>query len=136
MNFSYYGVSLDLSGLGLNVYLTQLVFGAVELPSKLLVYLSVRHAGRRLTMAGTLLGAALAVGLRILVSPPIPVGPAPSHPGSPDSRPVKSRPLPRLHLLSWENLGYPARPAHCLNPFPSRDEVLEHCPGGDGESFF
>ena len=38
MNFSYYGVSLDLSGLGLNVYLTQLVFGAVELPSKLLVY--------------------------------------------------------------------------------------------------
>lgn len=69
MNFSYYGVSLDLSGLGLNVYLTQLVFGAVELPSKLLVYLSVRHAGRRLTMAGTLLGAALAVGLRILVSP-------------------------------------------------------------------
>ena len=69
MNFSYYGVSLDLSGLGLNVYLTQLLFGAVELPSKLLVYLSVRHAGRRLTMAGTLLGAALAVGLRILVSP-------------------------------------------------------------------
>ncbi|KAJ1068513.1 hypothetical protein K5549_005209 [Capra hircus] len=69
VNFSYYGVSLDVSGLGLNVYLTQLVFGAVELPSKLLVYLSVRHAGRRLTMAGTLLGSALALGFRILVSP-------------------------------------------------------------------
>ncbi|OWK13273.1 SLC22A7 [Cervus elaphus hippelaphus] len=71
VNFSYYGVSLDVSGLGLNVYLTQLVFGAVELPSKLLVYLSVRHAGRRLTMAGTLLGAALALGFRLLVSPEI-----------------------------------------------------------------
>ncbi|XP_057555262.1 solute carrier family 22 member 7 [Hippopotamus amphibius kiboko] len=68
VNFSYYGVSLDVSGLGLNVYQTQLLFGAVELPSKLLVYLSVRHAGRRLTLAGTLLGAALALAFRLLLS--------------------------------------------------------------------
>ncbi|XP_058410294.1 solute carrier family 22 member 7 isoform X1 [Diceros bicornis minor] len=68
VNFSYYGPSLELSGLGLNVYHTQLLFGAVELPSKLLVYVSVRHAGRRLTQAGALLGAALALGLRLLVS--------------------------------------------------------------------
>ncbi|EAX04171.1 solute carrier family 22 (organic anion transporter), member 7, isoform CRA_a [Homo sapiens] len=68
VNFSYYGLSLDVSGLGLNVYQTQLLFGAVELPSKLLVYLSVRYAGRRLTQAGTLLGTALAFGTRLLVS--------------------------------------------------------------------
>ncbi|XP_047650593.1 solute carrier family 22 member 7 isoform X3 [Phacochoerus africanus] len=68
VNFSYYGLSLDVSGLGLNVYQTQLLFGAVELPSKLLVYLSVRHAGRRLTLAGTLLGASLSLGFRLLVS--------------------------------------------------------------------
>ncbi|XP_072801056.1 LOW QUALITY PROTEIN: solute carrier family 22 member 7 [Vicugna pacos] len=68
VNFSYYGLSLDVSGLGLNVYQTQLLFGAVELPSKLLVYLSVRHAGRRLTLAGTLLGAALSLAFRLLVS--------------------------------------------------------------------
>lgn len=68
MNFSYYGLSLDVSGLGLNVYQTQLLFGAVELPSKLLVYLSVRHAGRRLTLAGALLGTALSLGLRLVVS--------------------------------------------------------------------
>ncbi|XP_011927481.1 PREDICTED: solute carrier family 22 member 7 isoform X3 [Cercocebus atys] len=68
VNFSYYGLSLDVSGLGLNVYQTQLLFGAVELPFKLLVYLSVRHAGRRLTQAGTLLGTALALGTRLLVS--------------------------------------------------------------------
>lgn len=68
MNLSYYGLSLDFSGLGLNVYQTQLLFGAVELPSKLLVYISVRHAGRRLTIAGTLLGSALTFGTRLLLS--------------------------------------------------------------------
>uniref|UniRef100_A0A673T6I9 Solute carrier family 22 member 7 n=1 Tax=Suricata suricatta TaxID=37032 RepID=A0A673T6I9_SURSU len=68
VNFSYYGQSLDLSGLGLNVYQAQLLFAAVEVPSKLLVYVSVRHAGRRLTQAGSLLGAALALGGRLLVT--------------------------------------------------------------------
>ncbi|XP_022359426.1 solute carrier family 22 member 7 isoform X1 [Enhydra lutris kenyoni] len=67
VNFSYYGLSLDVSGLGLNVYQTQLLFGAVELPSKLLVYLLVRHMGRRLTQAGMLLGTALALGISLLV---------------------------------------------------------------------
>lgn len=84
VNFSYYGLSLDISGLGLNVYQTQLLFGAVELPSKLLVYLSVRHAGRRLTQAGTLLGTALTLGFRLLVPPGEP-GPGPAH--SPRPRP-------------------------------------------------
>ncbi|KAM5166749.1 solute carrier family 22 member 7 [Callospermophilus lateralis] len=68
VNFSYYGLSLDLSGLRLNVYQTQLLFGAVELPSKLMVYLLVRRAGRRLTQAGALLGTALTFGIRLLVS--------------------------------------------------------------------
>ncbi|KAI5766859.1 unnamed protein product [Gulo gulo] len=67
VNFSYYGLSLDVSGLGLNVYQTQLLFGAVELPSKLLVYLLVRHVGRRLTQAGMLLGTALALGISLLM---------------------------------------------------------------------
>ncbi|XP_049621457.1 solute carrier family 22 member 7 isoform X1 [Suncus etruscus] len=68
VNFSYYGLSLDVSGLGLDLYQTQLLFGAVELPSKVLVYLAVRHAGRRLTQAGTLLGTALALGVRLLLT--------------------------------------------------------------------
>ncbi|XP_027953335.1 solute carrier family 22 member 7 isoform X1 [Eumetopias jubatus] len=68
VNFSYYGLSLNVSGLGLNVYQTQLLFGAVELPSKLLVYLFVHHAGRRLTQAGALLGTALALGISLLVT--------------------------------------------------------------------
>lgn len=93
MNFSYYGLSLDVSGLGLNVYQTQLLFGAVELPSKLLVYLLVRHAGRRLTQAGTLLGTALALGVSLLVTSgephPLPGGPASCpRPPAPSRKPV------------------------------------------------
>ncbi|XP_060045852.1 solute carrier family 22 member 7 isoform X2 [Erinaceus europaeus] len=67
VNFSYYGLSLNVSGLGLNVYQTQLLFGAVELPFKLLVYLSARYIGRRLTEAGALMGTALALGIRLLL---------------------------------------------------------------------
>lgn len=67
VNFAYYGLTLDLSGLGLTVYQTQLLFGAVELPSKVAVYILVRRVGRRLTEAGMLLGAALTFGLSLLV---------------------------------------------------------------------
>ncbi|XP_036024196.1 solute carrier family 22 member 7 [Onychomys torridus] len=68
VNFSYYGLSLDVSGLGLNVYQVQLMFGAVELPTKITVYFLVRRMGRRLTEAGMLLGAALTFGISLLVS--------------------------------------------------------------------
>lgn len=68
VNFSYYGLTLDVSSLGLNVYQTQLLFGAVELPSKISVYFLVRHVGRRLTEAGMLLCAALTFGISLLVS--------------------------------------------------------------------
>ncbi|XP_057607809.1 solute carrier family 22 member 7 isoform X1 [Chionomys nivalis] len=69
VNFAYYGLILDVSELGLNVYQTQLLLGAMELPSKTMVYFLVRHVGRRLTEAGTLLGATLTFGISMLVSP-------------------------------------------------------------------
>ncbi|XP_029417479.1 solute carrier family 22 member 7 isoform X2 [Nannospalax galili] len=68
VNFSYYGLTLNLSGLELNVYQTQLVLGAVELPSKFAVYFLVRHVGRRLTEAVMLLSAALTFGMALLIS--------------------------------------------------------------------
>lgn len=68
VNFSYYGLTLNLSGMGLNIYQTQLLFGAVELPSKFAVYFLVRHAGRRFTEAGMLLCTALTFGMGLLVS--------------------------------------------------------------------
>lgn len=136
MNFSYYGLSLDVSGLGLNVYQTQLLFGAVELPAKLLVYLSVRHAGRRLTQAGTLLGTALTLGFRLLVATGEP------GPGAPPTRPGPAS-WPRTPALSQKprltaNAGVPSlkTPPSILNPSSSREGVLEHRPGGDGERLF
>jgi hypothetical protein len=98
VNFSYYGLTLDLSGLGLNVYQTQLLFGAVELPSKLLVYLSVRHTGRRLTQAGMLLGRALTFAIRLLVSTGEPAGPARAETPPPckKSRPPRAKTLPGI----------------------------------------
>lgn len=69
VNFTYYGLILDVSELGLNVYQTQLLLGAMELPSKIVVYFLVRHVGRRLTEAGTLLGVTLTFGISLLVSP-------------------------------------------------------------------
>ncbi|XP_021005625.1 solute carrier family 22 member 7 [Mus caroli] len=68
VNFSYYGLTLDASGLGLNVYQTQLLFGAVEVPSKITVFFLVRRVGRRLTEAGMLLATALTFGISLLVS--------------------------------------------------------------------
>ncbi|XP_023575477.1 solute carrier family 22 member 7 isoform X2 [Octodon degus] len=67
MNFSYYGLTLDLSGLGLTMYQTQLLFAVVELPAKLLVYVMVRHLGRRPTEVGMLVGTALTFGVQLLV---------------------------------------------------------------------
>lgn len=68
MNFFYYGLSLDVSRLGLDVYQMQLLFGAVEVPSKLLVDLLVRHVGHCLVQAGMLQGTALALGSSLLVT--------------------------------------------------------------------
>ncbi|CAD7677857.1 unnamed protein product [Nyctereutes procyonoides] len=67
VNFFYYGLSLDVSRLGLDVYQMQLLFGAVEVPSKLLVDLLVRHVGHCLVQAGMLQGTALALGSSLLM---------------------------------------------------------------------
>uniref|UniRef100_A0A8C1G2D0 Solute carrier family 22 member 7b, tandem duplicate 1 n=1 Tax=Cyprinus carpio TaxID=7962 RepID=A0A8C1G2D0_CYPCA len=53
--FTYYGNSLNISGFGLNLYLTQFIYGAIELPSKLVAYLCLDKLGRRYSQVGTLI---------------------------------------------------------------------------------
>uniref|UniRef100_A0A8C1Z192 Solute carrier family 22 member 7b, tandem duplicate 1 n=1 Tax=Cyprinus carpio TaxID=7962 RepID=A0A8C1Z192_CYPCA len=53
--FTYYGNSLNISGFGLNLYLTQFIYGAIELPSKLVAYLCLDKLGRRYSQMGTLI---------------------------------------------------------------------------------
>uniref|UniRef100_A0A8B9VX66 Solute carrier family 22 member 7 n=1 Tax=Anas zonorhyncha TaxID=75864 RepID=A0A8B9VX66_9AVES len=50
--FSYYGMSMKLTGFGLNMYLSQFVFGIIEIPAKVIVYVLVNRIGRRQSQAG------------------------------------------------------------------------------------
>ncbi|XP_042255253.1 solute carrier family 22 member 7-like [Thunnus maccoyii] len=45
--FTYYGISLNITGFGLNPYLTQLVFASIEMPMKIGVYFFLEKIGRK-----------------------------------------------------------------------------------------
>ncbi|XP_014800389.1 PREDICTED: solute carrier family 22 member 13 [Calidris pugnax] len=64
----YYGLSLNVTGFGLDVYLTQLAFGAVELPARLSCIFLLQWFGRKKSQAVLLLLS----GLMCLVVTSIP----------------------------------------------------------------
>uniref|UniRef100_A0A8B9QPD4 Solute carrier family 22 member 13 n=1 Tax=Anas platyrhynchos TaxID=8839 RepID=A0A8B9QPD4_ANAPL len=51
----YYGLSLNVTNFGLDIYLTQLAFGAVEIPARVGCIFLLQWFGRRKSQAGTLL---------------------------------------------------------------------------------
>ncbi|KAK9959795.1 hypothetical protein ABG768_009896 [Culter alburnus] len=65
--FTYYGISLNISGFGLNLYLTQFIYGAIEMPSKLVAYVCLDKLGRRYSQAGTLITAGVCTGITVLI---------------------------------------------------------------------
>lgn len=65
---TYYGISMNISGFGLNVYLTQFIYSAIEVPAKLMVYFLLRVIGRRTCQAGTLLVTGTCIGINIFLS--------------------------------------------------------------------
>ncbi|XP_077437637.1 solute carrier family 22 member 7-like isoform X7 [Vanacampus margaritifer] len=64
---TYYGISLNLSGFGLSVYLTHFVYAAVEVPARLLIYFLINRIGRRPCLVGTLVLTATCIGVNIFV---------------------------------------------------------------------
>ncbi|XP_067877559.1 solute carrier family 22 member 6-A-like [Heterodontus francisci] len=54
-SFAYYGLAMDLQGFGVDIYLIQLIFGAVDIPAKLLALLSLSLIGRRFTQGTPLI---------------------------------------------------------------------------------
>uniref|UniRef100_A0A3Q1FR35 Solute carrier family 22 member 13b n=1 Tax=Acanthochromis polyacanthus TaxID=80966 RepID=A0A3Q1FR35_9TELE len=64
----YYGLSLNVGNFGLDIYLTQFIFGVVELPARLGSLPLLQRFGRRICQAGVLLFAGVAC-LVILVVP-------------------------------------------------------------------
>uniref|UniRef100_A0A3Q1IR34 Solute carrier family 22 member 6 n=1 Tax=Anabas testudineus TaxID=64144 RepID=A0A3Q1IR34_ANATE len=53
--FTYYGICLNITGFGLNPYLTQCIFASIELPMKIGVYFFLEKIGRRPGEVWTLL---------------------------------------------------------------------------------
>ncbi|XP_077381420.1 solute carrier family 22 member 7-like isoform X2 [Festucalex cinctus] len=64
---SYYGISFNVSGFGVNMYLTQFIHGATELPSKFIVLFILTKVGRRLTQAGGLFLTGLCLFCNLLI---------------------------------------------------------------------
>ncbi|XP_069752343.1 solute carrier family 22 member 6-A-like [Narcine bancroftii] len=54
-SFAYYGLSIDLQGFGVNIYLIQLIFGAVDIPAKLFAFFALSLIGRRFTQSCSLI---------------------------------------------------------------------------------
>ncbi|KAK1905828.1 Solute carrier family 22 member 7 [Dissostichus eleginoides] len=64
---TYYGISLNITGLGLNIYLTHFIYAAIEVPAKLMIYCCLNIVGRRKCQAGTLLLTGLCIAINIFL---------------------------------------------------------------------
>ncbi|KAM6084841.1 solute carrier family 22 member 7 isoform 2-T2 [Theristicus caerulescens] len=68
--FSYYGMSMNLTGFGLNMYLSQFVFGVIEIPAKMIMYVLVNRVGRRQSQAWALILTGLCIGANVIIPKP------------------------------------------------------------------
>ncbi|XP_072319962.1 solute carrier family 22 member 7a [Eucyclogobius newberryi] len=72
--FLYYGISNNISGFGVSIYLTQLIYGAIEVPAKIGAYFVLDRIGRRngqawfLIITGALIGVNTAIPLDLAVT--------------------------------------------------------------------
>lgn len=64
---TYYGISLNVTGFGLNMFLTHFIYSAIEVPAKVMVYLLLKVIGRRTCLVATLLLSGICVAANILV---------------------------------------------------------------------
>ncbi|KAI7805118.1 putative solute carrier family 22 member 7-like [Triplophysa rosa] len=62
-----YGISFNISGFGLNMYLTQFVYGAIEVPAKLSIYYLLERFGRCKTETGALLLVGISLMINIFI---------------------------------------------------------------------
>ncbi|KFV56383.1 Solute carrier family 22 member 7, partial [Gavia stellata] len=69
--FSYYGMSMNLTGFGLNMYLSQFVFGVIEIPAKMIMYVLVNRVGRRQSQAWALILTGLCIGANVIIPKPL-----------------------------------------------------------------
>lgn len=65
--FSYYGISLNISGFGLNLFLTHFLYALVEVPAKLSIYYLLNYLGRRRTQVLTLVMTGVCIGANVVI---------------------------------------------------------------------
>ncbi|XP_076004179.1 solute carrier family 22 member 7-like [Genypterus blacodes] len=51
---AYYGICLNITGFGVSIYLTQFIYGVIEIPAKLFIYCTLSKIGRKLSQIGSL----------------------------------------------------------------------------------
>lgn len=68
--FAYYGLSMDLQRFGVDIYLIQVIFGAVDIPAKVVISVAMCLVGRRLSQCGALILS----GVMILANLLVPLG--------------------------------------------------------------
>lgn len=51
---TYYGISLNIAGFGLSLFLTQFIFASMELPMKIIVFYLLNKLGRKPSEMGAL----------------------------------------------------------------------------------
>ncbi|KAL7844429.1 hypothetical protein SRHO_G00229680 [Serrasalmus rhombeus] len=66
-SFAYYGLSMDLQKFGVNIYLIQVIFGAVDIPAKIIVTVSMSIIGRRISQCAALMLAGITILINLLV---------------------------------------------------------------------
>nr|XP_055029183.1 solute carrier family 22 member 7-like [Misgurnus anguillicaudatus] len=66
VSFTYYGISLNITGFGLGPFLTHFIYAAIEFPAKILTYFCLDKVGRRLCQAGSLILTGLCILINII----------------------------------------------------------------------
>uniref|UniRef100_A0A4X2K8K9 Solute carrier family 22 member 12 n=1 Tax=Vombatus ursinus TaxID=29139 RepID=A0A4X2K8K9_VOMUR len=61
IGFVFYGLILDLQNMGSNLFLLQVLFGVIDIPSKTGSFFAMNYIGRRITQAGSLILAGLCI---------------------------------------------------------------------------
>ncbi|XP_067877560.1 solute carrier family 22 member 6-A-like isoform X1 [Heterodontus francisci] len=66
-SFAYYGLAIDLQGFGVDIYLMQIIFGAVDIPAKVVAVITLIYVGRRFTQGTSLILAGSIIILNIFI---------------------------------------------------------------------
>ncbi|KAJ8266152.1 hypothetical protein GJAV_G00126530 [Gymnothorax javanicus] len=66
-SFAYYGLAMDLQKFGVSIYLIQVIFGAVDIPAKLVAMLMLSFLGRRISQGVALMLSATMIFANIFV---------------------------------------------------------------------